>query len=194
MSWQVPRRAAHTTNGTKPRNRRPAAGEAPDPRFAPDQRRPDPLCRHERALGRTHGLRMVLSRSRPLTLASSSVRIFWARPRLRINMRPGCLPARPWPGLPTLRRILDNRAPGRRSERLSVGWCHLCARLYLAYAWRCRNGRRGHDRHSAPAEERHDQREHFAGSPCHANMRCPGEHCELRVRQEFEHLHNVGQR
>ena len=46
----------------------------------------------------------------------------------------------------------------------------------------------------ARVEERRDQREHFAGPPCHADVRGPGEHRELRVRQEFEHLHHVGQR
>ena len=45
----------------------------------------------------------------------------------------------------------------------------------------------------ARVEERCDQREHFAGPPGHADVRGPGEHGELRVRQEFEHLHHVGQ-
>ena len=58
---------------------------------------------------------------------------------------------------------------------------------------RSRNCRRVHDRRSARVEERRDQREHFAGPPCYADMRGPGEHRELRVRQEFEHLQHVGQ-
>src|SRR5450755_4272580 len=33
-----------------------------------------------------------------------------------------------------------------------------------------------HDRRLARVEERHDQREHFAGPPCHAHVRGPGEH------------------
>ena len=54
--------------------------------------------------------------------------------------------------------------------------------------------RRVHDLCSARVEKRRDQREHFAGPPCHADVRGPGEHGELRVRQELEHLHHVGQR
>jgi hypothetical protein len=46
----------------------------------------------------------------------------------------------------------------------------------------------------ARVEERRDQREYLAGPPCHADVRGPREHCELRVRQEFEHLHHVRQR
>jgi len=46
----------------------------------------------------------------------------------------------------------------------------------------------------ARVEERRDQREHFAGPPHHADVRGPGEHGQLRVRQELEHLHHVGQR
>src|SRR6266516_4582091 len=34
-----------------------------------------------------------------------------------INIRPGRLPARPWSGLPTVRRALNNRAPSRRYGR-----------------------------------------------------------------------------
>ena len=48
-------------------------------------------------------------------------------------------------------------------------------------------------RRSAGVEERRDQREHRAGSPCHVDVRRSGKHCELRVGQEFEHLHHVGQ-
>ncbi len=60
-------------------------------------------------------------------------------------------------------------------------------------AWAVQDRRRVHDRRSAGVEERRDQREHFAGPLCHADVRGRGEHCELRVRQEFEHLQHVGQ-
>src|SRR5215469_1885601 len=43
-------------------------------------------------------------------------------------------------------------------------------------------------------EERRDQREYFAWSSCHANVRGSGKYCELRVMQESEHLHHVWQR
>src|SRR5215813_11747139 len=47
------------------------------------------------------------------------------------------------------------------------------------------------DRRLARVEERRDQREYFAGPPCHADVRGSGEHCELGVGQELEHLHHV---
>ena len=81
-----------------------------------------------------------------------------------------------------------------RSERLSVGWCHLCTTHIWPTCVGSRNWRCVHDRRSARVEEWCDQREHFAGPLHHADVRGPGEHCELRVRQEFEHLHHVGQR
>jgi len=56
------------------------------------------------------------------------------------------------------------------------------------------NGRRAGQTRSASVEERRDQRQHLAGPTCHADMRGPGKHCELRIRQEFEHLHHVRQR
>lgn len=59
---------------------------------------------------------------------------------------------------------------------------------------RSRLWRHVHDHRSARAEERHDQREHFAGPLYHPDVGGPGEHRELRVRQELEHLHHVGQR
>jgi GMC oxidoreductase len=46
----------------------------------------------------------------------------------------------------------------------------------------------------ARVEERRDQREYLCGPAGHADVRGPGEHCQLRVRQESEHLHHVGQR
>ncbi len=46
---------------------------------------------------------------------------------------------------------------------------------------------------SVGVEEWCDQREHLAGPPGHADVRGRGEHGELRVWQEFEHLHYVGQ-
>jgi hypothetical protein len=45
----------------------------------------------------------------------------------------------------------------------------------------------------ACVEKRRDQREYFAGPAHHADVRGPGEHGELGVRQEFEHLHHVRQ-
>jgi hypothetical protein len=59
---------------------------------------------------------------------------------------------------------------------------------------RSRIWRRVRDRRSARVEERRDQREHFAGPPDHADVRGPGDHRQLRVRQELEHLHHVRQR
>ena len=53
--------------------------------------------------------------------------------------------------------------------------------------------RRGSSPGLACVEKRRDQREYFAGPPYHADVRGPGEHDELGVRQEFEHLHHVGQ-
>ncbi len=46
----------------------------------------------------------------------------------------------------------------------------------------------------ACVEKRRDQREYFAGPAHHADVRGPGEHGELGVRQESEHLHHVRQR
>ena len=48
-------------------------------------------------------------------------------------------------------------------------------------------------RRLARVEERRDRREHFSGPPCQADVRGAGEHGELRVRQESEQLHHVGQ-
>jgi hypothetical protein len=73
-------------------------------------------------------------------------------------------------------------------------WCHL-RHSYLACVcgWSM-NRQCVHDRRSARFEERRDQREHLAGPPGKADMCGAREYCELRVRQELEHLHHIWQR
>jgi hypothetical protein len=83
-----------------------------------------------------------------------------------INIRPGRLPARPWPGLLTVRRALDNRAPTRRYGRfLTAGSLRLWPRIKgsvrplravgSVFGWRNRRDGRGDPAgfvpHSGPA-------------------------------------------
>ena len=64
---------------------------------------------------------------------------------------------------------------GWRARERPSGWMTPRDRLWSAHCPQV-SGR------LAGVGERGGQREHFAGPPCHAGVRGPGEHCELRLR------------
>ena len=94
--------------------------------------------------------------------------------------------------------LLAGARTGQRDRQIWTVIRPLLTTCVPAHIWPTRgrsgNGRRVHALGSAPVEERCNQREHFAGPQCHADVRGLGEHCELRVRQELEHLRHVRQR